>query len=454
MDSPNMWSSSHPRYSSFAREVPIHRRQTNSPKVVTIPVHFVSSEKSRSDAALKIQKVLRGFLIRKNLRKISAIRREVDEIDRRISMEETIQLMGRDPKERLKMNEMLMALLFRLDTVPGINSGVRDCRKALIKRIISLQERLDAIVNGDDSTIDKKDGGETESQTLDMEDISDSPSFKCESVAEELVQTLDTKESASSLGSCEDMVNGTLETKDLSKSLDDSSTLGDAADQEQALDLQSHVASSANSGDQEPFLGAAECQNLEPEAYDESRDDGDTPVEALNKADREVHAFEESGAVAEKDTEEENVMESSQCSHQSMVEEGEEETLKGLEDVKETNSNLKPGITNVGNLDGSPSPAAENREKNRNDINKSNGRDLMERVVEDNERLMGLMTELLERNELQTMLINSLSQRVEQLERAFVSERLKRKKKRQAAAMTVERQDPSLDPRKCVKKSS
>ncbi|XP_043724170.1 BAG family molecular chaperone regulator 6-like [Telopea speciosissima] len=450
MDSSYFWSSSRPHYPSFVREVPLHSYQKKSPKVVTIPVHFVSSEKSRSDAVLKIQKVLRGFLIRKNLRKIAAIRREVDEIDRKISLKETVQLIGRDPKERLKMNEMLMALLFRLDTVPGIDSGVRDCRKALIKRAISLQERLDAIVTGDDnSTVDTRDGGEIQCQTLEMGDYSNSPSFKCQSVAEELVRTLDTNQSTNSSANCEGMVNGTLETKDLDESLDESSTLGDAADQ--ALDVQSLVASSANSDDQEPLLGATTCQNLEPEASNESRDDRDTPVEALNNAGREVHAFEDSEAVIEKDTEAENMAESSECSHQSMVEEGEGETLKGLEDVKETNS--QPGITNVSNLDGSPS--AENREKNGDDIdNKGKDLNLIERMVEDNERLTGLMTELLERNELQTRLISSLSQRVEQLERAFVSERLKRKKKRQAAAMTVERQGTSPDPRKCVKKSS
>ena len=54
--------------------------------------------------------------------------------------------MKKDPKERLRVNEMLMSLLFRLDSVRGIDLGVRDCRKSVIKRAIALQEFLDSIV--------------------------------------------------------------------------------------------------------------------------------------------------------------------------------------------------------------------------------------------------------------------------------------------------------------------
>ncbi|KAJ4961307.1 hypothetical protein NE237_021217 [Protea cynaroides] len=442
------WSSPRSYHPSYARGIPVQHRQTKSPKIISIPVHFVGAEKSRSEAVLKIQKVFRGFLVRKNLRKIAAIRKEVDEIDRRISLGQTAQLIRRDPKERLKVNEMLMALLLRLDSVPGIDSGVRICRKAMIKRAILLQERLDAIV-GDGSTVDTRDGGEMQCQTLDVGDSADSQSFMCQTVAEELDRTLDTKESADSLGNWEGIVNGTLGTKDLPESLDETATLGYAADE--ALDMQSHAACSVNSSDGEPFLAAAACQNV-----DESRDDRDAPVEALNKADTEVDASEKSETVTGKDIGAEDMLESSECSHQSMVEEGEEETLKGLEDVKETNS--QPDITGIRNLDGITN--GEDREKGRDDIdnidnnNNHKEKELIERVIHDNERMMGLMTELLERNELQTRLISSLSQRVEQMERAFKCERLKRKKKRQAAAVTAERQDTTLDPRKCVKKSS
>ena len=80
------------------------------------------------------------------MKKIAAIRREVDEVERRILREEALESMKKDLKERLRVNEMLMRLLFRLDSVRGVDSGVRDCRKSVIKRAIALQEFLDSIV--------------------------------------------------------------------------------------------------------------------------------------------------------------------------------------------------------------------------------------------------------------------------------------------------------------------
>ena len=84
--------------------------------------------------------------MRKSVKKITTIRREVDEVERRISREDALESMKKDSKERLRVNEMLMSLLFRLDSVRGIDLGVRDCWKSVIKRAITLQEFLDSIV--------------------------------------------------------------------------------------------------------------------------------------------------------------------------------------------------------------------------------------------------------------------------------------------------------------------
>ncbi|XVE66056.1 hypothetical protein DITRI_Ditri08aG0050900 [Diplodiscus trichospermus] len=130
--------------------------QPLKPKVVSIPVHFVGSERGRSDSVIKIQKVFRGFLVRKNMKKIKAIREEVNDIERSVWNKETVNLIRNDSKERLKVNEMLMSLLLKLDSVRGVDSGVRDCRKSVIKRAIALQELVDAIVSCDQS-IDSND---------------------------------------------------------------------------------------------------------------------------------------------------------------------------------------------------------------------------------------------------------------------------------------------------------
>ena len=112
------------------------------------------------------------------MKKITTIRREVDEVERRISREKALELMKKDSKERLKMNETLMSLLFKLDLVRGFDSGVRDCWKSVIKRAIVLQEFLDSIVadgqtiilGGEvDETSDSSEIGEKEGKVSEFE---------------------------------------------------------------------------------------------------------------------------------------------------------------------------------------------------------------------------------------------------------------------------------------------
>ncbi|OIT33302.1 PREDICTED: uncharacterized protein LOC109206179 [Nicotiana attenuata] len=70
------------------------------------------------------------------------------------------ELIRRDERERLRVNETLMSLLLKLDSVCGVDSGVRDCRKAVIKKVISLQEKIDLIVSACNQIADKDDSDE------------------------------------------------------------------------------------------------------------------------------------------------------------------------------------------------------------------------------------------------------------------------------------------------------
>ncbi|KAK4719604.1 hypothetical protein R3W88_017942 [Solanum pinnatisectum] len=162
------WSQpARPRNSSKMRGVPvqsIHQKPAGikpASKVVQIPVHFVSSdperpvsasmnmkpEPDRSASALKIQKVFKGFLVRKSVKKIMSIRKEVEDVERKLLCIETAELFCRDERERLRVNETLMSLLFKLDSIRGVDSGVRECRKAVIRKAIYLQEKVDSIVS-------------------------------------------------------------------------------------------------------------------------------------------------------------------------------------------------------------------------------------------------------------------------------------------------------------------
>ncbi|GAB4828559.1 hypothetical protein Ancab_018219 [Ancistrocladus abbreviatus] len=57
-----------------------------------------------------------------------------------------MEFIRSNEKERLKVNEMLMALLIRLDSICAVDVAIRDCRKAVIQRTIMLQGRVDSIV--------------------------------------------------------------------------------------------------------------------------------------------------------------------------------------------------------------------------------------------------------------------------------------------------------------------
>ncbi|KAL6190633.1 hypothetical protein ACLB2K_037027 [Fragaria x ananassa] len=135
----------HPYYSPRNRQVPVQPQSARAPKLVSIPVQYAVPERRRfdlrSDAALKIQKAFRGYLVRKSVTKIAGINREVDEISERVSRKETADLVRTDAKERLKVVETLMSLLLKLDSVKGVDSGVRDLRRAVIKKAIALQEK-------------------------------------------------------------------------------------------------------------------------------------------------------------------------------------------------------------------------------------------------------------------------------------------------------------------------
>ncbi|MFS8033325.1 putative IQ motif, EF-hand binding, BAG domain, BAG domain superfamily [Helianthus anomalus] len=114
----------------------------------------------KDSAALKIHKLFSSFLVRKSVKKIASIRNEVSNIERRINDTIVVSLICRDAKERLRVNETLMSLIFKLDSIRGVDSGIRDLRKAVTKKEIALQEKVDSIAY---QTLDLNSPGEIDS---------------------------------------------------------------------------------------------------------------------------------------------------------------------------------------------------------------------------------------------------------------------------------------------------
>ncbi|MFS8025896.1 putative IQ motif, EF-hand binding, BAG domain, BAG domain superfamily [Helianthus anomalus] len=119
---------------------------TNSPKPTSteIPITFHSSN-LQSTAATKIQSAYRSHKIRNLTNKIKTVNHQADKLQHLIQQQETVDAVRANNKERIKINEALMKLLFTLDSVPGFDPTVRELRRNVSRRIVGLQEILDGI---------------------------------------------------------------------------------------------------------------------------------------------------------------------------------------------------------------------------------------------------------------------------------------------------------------------
>lgn len=254
--------------------------------------------------------------MRKSVKKIASIRNEVSEIERRIDGTEVADLIRRDAKERLRVNETLMSLLFKLDSIRGFDCGVRELRKAVTRKAIALQEKVDSIAN----------------QTLDSPKKESNLDNVCTSTSEQVTETSGSR----NLQAVEDDEDGGL----LKEVVDDCNPV-------KAVDGR----------------GIEEGVETSP-AKDSCKD--------------------------------------------------------GKEDHTPAEASMEVG--DEGNCD-------------------NGSKELIVKLMADNEKMMKLMMQISERNEMQTRMINSLSRRVEQLEKAFMTENLRRKKKTRVAS----RRRDSLD---------
>lgn len=125
-----------------------HSTPPPKPNSTEIPIQFspkTAQLRSQSNSATKIQAAYRAYVIRTLYKKISAVSSEADHLQRLIQRQETVDAIRSNEREKLRMNEALMGLLLRLDSVPGVDPTVREARRKVSHRIVALQEILDAI---------------------------------------------------------------------------------------------------------------------------------------------------------------------------------------------------------------------------------------------------------------------------------------------------------------------
>lgn len=121
-------------------EVPIDSSPSPSE---TISVKLIPT--SKTSAAAKIQSAYRSHVIRTLFRKIATVNSEANSLERLIQRQETVDAVRGDEREKIRMNEALMSLLLRLDSVPGTDPTVRELRRSVSRRIVGLQEILDSV---------------------------------------------------------------------------------------------------------------------------------------------------------------------------------------------------------------------------------------------------------------------------------------------------------------------
>ncbi|CAK9266768.1 unnamed protein product [Sphagnum jensenii] len=135
-----------------------------------------------TSAATVIQSVYRGYAVRrteplKHLRIISKVRLELKELVNRVAEPEQFDKLRRDALERLKWNEVSMAMLLRLDSIQGAHPVVRDIRKSVAKEVVQFQEIVDAALNSHDNKetgVEGRENGDdlkTRSDTIHDEQI-------------------------------------------------------------------------------------------------------------------------------------------------------------------------------------------------------------------------------------------------------------------------------------------
>lgn len=349
---------------------PRYNKKAQSPsKVVSIPVHFVGSERNRADSATKIEKVVRGFLVRKSLKKMLKMKVELDEIEKKVNNEENVKMMKKEQKERIRIAETIMNLLLRLDSVRVFHcSALRDLRKSIIKRAIVLQEFVDQIQMV--GPTEEVEGGEG----------------KCVEVEENCLE----KEEVG----CEEENEGGEKMGSL---------MNEDGGEGKCVKEEDHFLMKEGDGEYE------EGNKVEALWKKEEMEEEDRGCKEENEGGEKFEAL--GNEEKNEDVKKMEVEEKEESVGTSLVEEG------IAVDVKEEEGRIGNGFEEV-------------KEENCYKEEDGGNRKMLKRMMEDNEKMMEMMAQLFERNEKQTTLLTSLTQRVEQLERAFTFDKLRRKNKK------------------------
>ncbi|CAI9101203.1 OLC1v1038470C1 [Oldenlandia corymbosa var. corymbosa] len=115
---------------------------------------------SEDEAATIIQSAYRGYEVRrweplKKLKQIADVRDQVVKLDKQIASDMQI-----DDKWRISIEETIMNLLLKLDTIQGLHPSIRDVRKSVARELVSLQEKIDCLTCMKSETVQEQNSGD------------------------------------------------------------------------------------------------------------------------------------------------------------------------------------------------------------------------------------------------------------------------------------------------------
>lgn len=135
-------------YAAAGESNPNHSPTVHKPATtVRIPVTSPPAPgKSPAAAAAKIQAAFRAHLVRRHVAAVRSADAEASRLERLLRRQETVDAVRGDERERARFSEALMAVLLRLDAVPGYYPAVREARRAVSRRVVGLQEVFDSVL--------------------------------------------------------------------------------------------------------------------------------------------------------------------------------------------------------------------------------------------------------------------------------------------------------------------
>ncbi|XP_075500584.1 uncharacterized protein LOC142539191 [Primulina tabacum] len=444
------------RQSAYAdRQPPVEEKPGR--KVVQIPVQFFGSDSGRrSESALRIQKVFRGFVVRKSVRKIKEIRAQVDEIEARLLRDEVVEMIRGNERERLRMSETLMNLLLRLDGIRGIDLGIRVCRKGVTRKAIALQEKIDAICAPDsEGNVDDK----VETGNQELEDAVAAAEFVGIELSPEngVAAELEGSRFEENSNGFEQILDDSgEESKGLNGALLECEKMEIERDSVLTEESDVVVASEVNPSE-ETHVEMETCKNID---FDEDNVEsvkemlvqynGKDMVNGEGKEDEAIGNCEflaNSGVpvasvveatpetccpVDEGDAEIVKDRDTLQVEDETMDVEREHLDAESVDVVKacqetqgvqETPEDICFGVERAETM------KETSVERNGEDLNKRKC-ELLEQMMEENKKMMLMVTQLYDRNETQLQMLDALTNRVDFLEKAYLCDKLRNRRKK------------------------